>query len=105
MSLFGYPATIVHVQASKDDWGRPIMLPPVVRDAKVIEEQKRIRTANGEEVTISYEVHIEGDVAVSLDDQINYKYQTTEQISFRVRHFEKKKFLGTDDVKKVIVYG
>lgn len=105
MSLFGYPATVTHYHSGLDDWGRP--LPPVTasRAAKVVEEQRLIKNARGEDVQIAYTIHIEGAVPLGLDDYFLYVDQLGTEIRVDVAHYEVRKFLGTDVVKKVIVYG
>ncbi|GGH17305.1 hypothetical protein [Paenibacillus segetis] len=105
MSIFGYPATVTHFHSEVDDWGRP--LPPTESEkaAKVDEEQRLIKNAKGEEVQIAYTIHIEGAVAVGFDDYFLYTNALGLEIRCDVAHFEVRKFLGTDDVKKVIVYG
>lgn len=105
MSLFGYPATVLHFHSETDDWGRP--LPPIEteRAAKVIEEQKLIKNVRGEEVQIAYSIHIEGAVPLSFDDYFLYTNQLGAEIRIDVTHYEVRKFIGTDDVKKVVVYG
>jgi len=105
MSLFGYPAKVVHFHSGKDEWGRP--LPPAVTEkaAKVVEEQKLIKNAKGEEIQVAYEIHLEGVNAVSFDDYIEYIDALGETITINVAHYEVRKFLGTDVVKKVVVYG
>jgi len=105
MSLFGYPAKVTHYHSGTDEWGRP--LPPVATDkaAKVVEEQKLIRNARGEEIQVAYAIHLEGPNAISFDDYFEYVNALGETITIHVRHFEIRKFIGTDDVKKVVVYG
>lgn len=105
MSIFGYPATVTHFHSETDDWGRP--LPPVEteKSAKVEEEQRLIKNAKGEEVQIAYTIHIEGVVAVGMDDYFIYINALGLEIRCDVAHYEVRKFLGTDDVKKVIIYG
>jgi len=105
MSLFGYPAKVTHYHSGTDEWGRP--LPPVATEkaAKVVEEQKLIRNARGEEIQVAYAIHLEGPNAVSFDDTFEYVNALDETIAIHVRHIEVKKFIGTDDVKKVVVYG
>ena len=105
MSLFGYPATVTHYHSELDDWGRP--LPPIEteRAAKVVEEQRLIKNSRGEDVQIAYTIHIEGAVPLSFDDYFLYVNQLGMEIRTDVAHYEVRKYLGTDDVKKVIVYG
>ncbi|MFF2910007.1 hypothetical protein [Paenibacillus sp. NPDC057934] len=88
-----------------DDWGRP--LPPVEteRAAKVVEEQRLIKNAKGEEIQVTYAIHIEGAIPISFADYFLYTNQLGAEIRIDVRHYEIRKYLGTDDVKKVIVYG
>lgn len=105
MSLFGYPATVIHFHSDVDEWGRPLPPTQSERDAKVVEEQKLIKNAKGEEVQIAYEIHVEGAIPISFDDYFEYTNQLGMQIRCDVAHIEVRKFLGTDQVKKVIVYG
>lgn len=105
MSLFGYPAVIVHKQAKKDVWQRVVFFDDAKRSAKVVEEQKLVRNAQGEEIQTAYQIHLEGNVAVSYQDLFVYKQHTDDEIKIRPLHIEKRKNLGTDIVKKVIVYG
>lgn len=105
MSLFGYPATVRHFHSLKDDWGRPLPPTETERAAKVIEEQKLIKNSRGEEIQVAYEIHIEGVIPISFDDYFIYKNALELEIRCEVAHYEIRKYLGTDDVKKVIVYG
>lgn len=105
MSIFGYPATVTHFHSDKDDWGRPLPPSETDRAAKVVEEQKLIKNARGEEVQVAYEIHIEGAVLIGFDDYFLYTNAIGLEIRCDVAHFEVRKFLGTDDVKKVIIYG
>lgn len=105
MSLFGYPADVIHWQPSGyDEWGRP--LPPVSTElkAKVVEEQKLIKNAKGEDVQITGEIQIAGAHAIGFDDYFEYTNALGVTLRYDVAHFEVKKYLGTDDVKKVIIY-
>ncbi|WP_020615744.1 hypothetical protein [Paenibacillus daejeonensis] len=104
MSLFGYPGRVTHYHHAKDDWGRP--LPPTTRvlDAKVVEEQKIIKNARGEEVQVNGEIHLEGAHPISFDDYFMYLNAIGAEVRYDVEHYEIRKFIGTDDVKKVIVY-
>lgn len=105
MSLFGYPAMVRHHHSELDDWGRP--LPPIEtpRAAKVVEEQRLVKNARGEEIQIAYTIHIEGAVRLGFDDYFLYVDQLGTEIRVDVAHYEVRKFLGTDICKKVIVYG
>lgn len=105
MSLFGYPAKVTHYHSEMDEWGRPLPPIPTVKSAKVIEEQKLIKNARGEEVQIAYEIQLPGINAVGFDDYIEYVNAVGITITCEVAHIEVRKFLGTDDVKEVIVYG
>lgn len=104
MSLFGYPADIIHFQAIIDSWNRVTGYNPVSKKAKVIEEQKLIKNAEGEEVQSIAEIHLEGSHAVKTQDYFKYTNALGVDVRYDVRHIEIKKHLGTDDVKKVIVY-
>lgn len=105
MSIFGYPAKVMHYHSELDGWGRP--LPPSVQEraAKVVEEQRVIRNSRGEEVQIAYTIHIEGAVPLGTDDYFLYTNQLGLEVRSEVAHFEVKKYMGTDTVKKVIIYG
>lgn len=105
MSIFGYPATVRHFHSLKDDWGRPLPPSETERAAKVIEEQRLIRNSRGEEVQIAYEIQIEGAIPISFDDYFMYINALDLEVRCDVAHYEVRKFIGTDDVKKVIVYG
>ncbi|PKH09859.1 hypothetical protein [Planomicrobium sp. MB-3u-38] len=105
MSLFGYPADIIHKKATVDAWGRVSWFVDESKKAKVIEEQKIIKNAQGEEVQSNIEIHLEGAQKIGAADQFLYKNQMGKEITIRPLHYEIKKVLGTDDVKKVIVYG
>ncbi|MBB6689910.1 hypothetical protein H7B90_00700 [Cohnella xylanilytica] len=105
MSLFGYPAKVTHYHSEKDDWGRP--LPPISIDksAKVVEEQRLIKNAKGKEVQIAYTIYLEGVNAVNFDDYFEYVNALGIIVRCGVAHIEVRKYLGTDDVKEVVVYG
>ena len=105
MSLFGYPTKVTHFHSALDEWGRPLPPTPTERDAKVVEEQKLIRNARGEEIIVTGEIHVEGAIPLSFDDYFEYVNALGETVRYDVAHYEMRKFLGTDDVKKVIVYG
>lgn len=106
MSLFGYPATVTHWHVGgTDDWGRPLPPTPTEKSAKVVEEQRLIRNARGEEIQIAYEIHLEGVNAVTFEDYFVYVNAIGVNVRCDVAHIEVKKYIGTDDVKKVIVYG
>lgn len=105
MSLFGYPADIIHNVASVDVWNRVTGYTPVSKKAKVVEEQKLIQNAEGEEVHSIAEIHLEGNHNVSTNDYFLYTNGLGQEIKYTIRHIEIKKQLGTDDVKKVIIYG
>jgi hypothetical protein len=105
MSIFGYPATVRHSHSKFDDWGRPLSPIETERAAKVVEEQRLIKNSRGEDVQIAYTIHIEGATPISFDDYFLYVDQLGREIRIDVAHYEVRKYLGTDDVKKVIVYG
>ncbi|KOP64364.1 hypothetical protein AMS62_03140 [Bacillus sp. FJAT-18019] len=105
MSLFGYPATVRHFHSVKDDWGRPLPPTETERAAKVVEDQKLIKNARGEEIQVAYEIHIEGAITIGFGDYFLYKNALDLEVRCDVAHYEVRKNLGTDDVKKVIVYG
>ncbi|MEI2395589.1 hypothetical protein [Paenibacillus phytohabitans] len=105
MSLFGYPATVIHYHPGVDDWGRPIPADPVIKDAKVVEEQKLVKNAKGEEITVAYTVYLEGINAVGFDDWLLYTDAIGTVVRIDVKHYEIRKYLGTDDVKEVVLYG
>jgi hypothetical protein len=105
MSIFGYPAKVVHWHSVKDDWGRPLPPTPTEKSAKVVEEQRLIRNARGEEVQIAYTIFLPGLNAVGFDDYIVYVNKLGVTIRCDIAHIEVRKYLGTDDVKEVVVYG
>lgn len=105
MSIFGYPAKVTHYHSDPDEWGRPLPPTAIEKDAKVVEEQRLIKNMRGEEVQIAYVIHLPGANAISLDDYIEYVNALGLTIRVDVAHYEVRKYLGTDDVKKVIVYG
>ncbi|NMH68612.1 hypothetical protein HF072_07435 [Bacillus sp. RO3] len=105
MSLFGYPATVIHQQAVLDDWNRVTGYTPENKKAKVIEEQKIVKNANGEDVQSIAEIHLEGPQQIDTKDYFNYVNALGETVAYYIKHIEVKKQLGTDDIKKVIVYG
>lgn len=105
MSLFGYPATVTHYHPGVDDWGRPIPADPVTKAAKVVEEQKLIKNAKGEDIQVAYTVYLEGVNAVGMDDWFIYFNALGDEIRIDVKHYEIRKYLGTDDVKEVVLYG
>lgn len=113
MSIFGYPATIRHFSAIVDDWGRVTGYTDVEKVAKVKEEQKLIRTTSkvenvnvfsSEDVLSVAEIHLEGSHKVTTEDYFEYTNQLNEIVRFNVKNVEIKKKIGTDEVKKVIVY-
>lgn len=104
MSLFGYPATVTHHQANMDNWGQVMGYGSVIRKAKVVDRQKIIKNGKGEEVLSMAEVHLEGYPLVTLHDYFEYNTGLGQMMRFDVLHVEPRKFLGTDQVKKVIVY-
>lgn len=114
MSIFGYPATVTHYQAIVDEWDRVTGYTPEEKAAKVVEEQKLIRNtrasgavegANSEYIQSIVEIHIEGEQAITFNDYFEYVNALDITMKYDVKHIEIKKELGTDDVKKVIVYG
>lgn len=105
MSLFGYPAVVTHYHPGVDDWGRPILADPVEKAAKVVEEQKLVKNAKGEDITVAYTVYLEGVNAVGMDDWLMYTNALGDEIRIDVKHYEIRKYLGTDDVKEVVLYG
>lgn len=105
MSLFGYPATVQHYHSELDDWGRPLTPIGTKRAAKVVEDQKLIKNSRGEDVQIAYTIHVEGTVPISFDDYFLYVDQLGKETRIDVKHYEVRKYLGTDDVKKVVIYG
>jgi len=105
MSLFGYPADIIHHKAQLDAWNRVTGFSEVFLKAKVVEEQKLIKNSKGEEVQSMIEVHIEGSHIVTMLDEFVYQKDLGNEIRFRPLHYEVKKNIGTDDVKKLIIYG
>lgn len=104
MSLFGYPATVTHYKATIDSWGRVSGYTTVAKNAKVVEEQKEIRNAKGEDIQSIAEIHLEGPQLVRTQDYFEYVNAFGQTIRYDVRHIEIKKEMGTDSVKKVIIY-
>jgi hypothetical protein len=104
MSIFGYPATVVHYQAQLDTWNRVTSYLSIQKTVKVVEEQKIIKNGKGEEVQSIAEIHLEGLQRVSPHDYFEYLNGFGEKMRFDVRHVETKKQMGTDNVKKVIIY-
>jgi hypothetical protein len=104
MSLFGYPATVTHYQADIDSWGRVSGYTPVTKKAKVVEEHKEIKNGKGEEILSIAEIHLEGPQKVKGQDYFLYVNNFGETIRYDVKHYEIKKEMGTDNMKKVIVY-
>ncbi|MDF1510595.1 hypothetical protein PZE06_20895 [Robertmurraya sp. DFI.2.37] len=105
MSIFGYPADIIHMIAVLDSWNRVIEYEPVSKKAKVVEEQKLIKNDKGEDVLSIAEIHIEGAQHVKTQDHFIYTNALGMEIRYEVKHIEIKKNLGTDEVKKVVIYG
>lgn len=105
MSLFGYPADITHKKAILDAWNRVTGFETVYLKAKVVEEQKLVKNSKGEDVHSIIEAHLEGSHRITENDEFVYVKDLGNEIDFRPQHWEIKKLLGTDDVKKVIVYG
>jgi hypothetical protein len=105
MSIFGYPASITHHSAILDTWGRVVGYNTIPKKAKVVEEQKEIKNAQGEDVQSIAEIHLEGAQSIQGQDYFEYLNALGQTIRYEVRHVEIKKEMGTDDVKKVIVYG
>jgi hypothetical protein len=104
MSLFGYPATVVHYQAQLDAWNRVSGYDPQQKAAKVVEEQKLIKNGKGEEVQSIAEIHLGGYQQLTVQDYFEYVNPIGATVRYNIRHIEVKKELGTDRVKKVIVY-
>lgn len=105
MSLFGYPATVTHFQAQKDSWNRVTGYTSSRKNAKVVEEQKLVRTSEGEEVISIAEIHLKGAQNISTHDYFEYVNALRQTVKYLVKHIEVKKQLGTDQVNKVIIYG
>jgi hypothetical protein len=105
MSLFGYPATITHYSANMDSWGRVTGYTPLQKNAKVVEEQKEIKNVKGEDIQSIAEIHLAGAQLVKGQDYFKYINALGQTVRYEVRHIEIKKEMGTDAVKKVIVYG
>jgi hypothetical protein len=104
MSLFGYPATITHYSALLDSWNRVIGYTPAQKKAKVVEEQKEIKNSKSEMVLCIAEIHLEGPQKINNQDYFLYMNSLGETVRYDVMHMETKKEMGTDNVKKVIVY-
>jgi hypothetical protein len=104
MSLFGYPATVTHYKAEIDNWNRAYYHFPEQKSAKVIEEQKIIKNGKGEEIQSIAEIHLEGPQHISFHDYFEYVNGIGEKMRFDVQHIESKKEMGTDNIKKVVIY-
>lgn len=105
MSLFGYPADITHSSAVIDTWNRVTGYNSIPKKAKVVEEQKLIKNDKGEEVISIGEIHLEGTQDVKPQDYFLYTNALGKDIRYDIKHIEIKKNMGTDEVKKVIIYG
>ncbi|MBU5214954.1 hypothetical protein [Heyndrickxia oleronia] len=105
MSLFGYPADIIHNSAILDNWNRVTGYSSIPKKAKVIEEQKLIKNEKGEDIISIAEIHLEGPQNIKTQDYFLYSNALGKEIRYDIKHIEIKKNLGTDDVRKVIVYG
>ncbi|KAB2335083.1 hypothetical protein [Bacillus mesophilum] len=105
MSLFGYPADVIHKSAKLDNWNRVIGYESISKKAKVVEEQKLIKNDKGEDVLSISEIHLEGPQDIKFNDYILYTNALGKENRYDIKHIEVKKNIGTDDVKKVIVYG
>lgn len=105
MSIFGYPAEVTHYMASVDSWGRVTGFVDEVKAAKVVEKQRLIRNAKGEEVQSIAEIHLEGANKVTVHDYFEHVNEFDETVKYEVLHYEIRKEIGSDDVKKVVVYG
>jgi hypothetical protein len=105
MSLFGYPATIIHQKAVRDVWGRISKYDSITKSAKVVEEEKQIKNDKGEEIHSIAQIHLEGPNQVTTEDYFLYTNDLGEEKRYDVQHIKIKKQMGTDEVKKVIIYG
>jgi hypothetical protein len=114
MSLFGYPATVQHFKALTDEWDNVTGFePPVTKPAKVVEKQKVIQLAStskgltdsvGESIHSEAQIHLEGPQDMTMKDKFEYVNALGLTLAYYVKHIEVKKNLGTDEVKKVVVY-
>lgn len=104
MSIFGYPARVTHFQASIDNWGMVIGYTQEEKRAKVIEEQKMIKNGKGEEVQSIAEIHLDGLHRLTMQDYFEYVNGLGDKIRFNVLHIKSIKFLGTDRLRKVVIY-
>jgi hypothetical protein len=105
MSLFGYPASVTHYSANLDSWGRVTGYNPQQKNAKVVEEQQEIKNAQGEDIQSIAEIHLEGAQSIKGQDYFEYVNALSQTIRYEVKHIEIKKEMGTDTVKKMIIYG
>ncbi|MCU9614085.1 hypothetical protein OEV98_10990 [Caldibacillus lycopersici] len=105
MSIFGYPADIIHKSAILDEWNRVTDYNSIPKKAKVVEEQKLIKNDKGEDVISIAEIHLEGIQDIKTQDYFLYTNALGKEIRYDIKHIEIKKNIGTDDVKKVIIYG
>ncbi|WP_141432418.1 hypothetical protein [Bacillus sp. 03113] len=105
MSLFGYPANITHFSAIIDTWNRVTGYNSISKKAKVVEEQKLVKNDKGEDVVSIGEIHLEGPQVIKTQDYFLYTNALGKEILYDIKHIEIKKNMGTDDVKKVVIYG
>jgi hypothetical protein len=105
LSLFGYPATVIHQVAVLDTWGRASKYDSITKNAKVVEEEKVIKNDQGEEVHSIVQIHLEGTQNVKTQDYFLYTNDSGEEKRYDVQHIKIKKQMGTNEVKKVIIYG
>jgi hypothetical protein len=104
MSLFGYPASVTHFSATFDAWQRVIGYTQISKKAKVVEGQKEIKNNKSEMVQCNAEIHLEGPQKINHQDYFLYVNEFGETVRYDVMHTEIKKEMGTDKVKKVIIY-
>jgi hypothetical protein len=114
MSLFGYPAKVEHFKAIMDEWDNVSGYnPSVTKSAKVVEKQRVIQLAStskglidsvGESIHSEAQIHLEGPQDMTMKDKFEYVNALGLTLTYFVKHIEVKKDLGTDDIKKVVVY-
>lgn len=72
--MIPYPHLIkVYKTNEKDDWGLPLISAPVDYPSFVQYSSDRVKTTQGEEVKISLNITIKGNVEVNYEDQVEFR--------------------------------
>ena len=72
--MIPYPHIIkVYKTNEKDDWGLPLISAPVDYPAFVQYSSDRVKTNQGEEVKISLNITIKGNVEIYYEDQVEFR--------------------------------